>query len=198
MTLTSISMKLEDDLKIFVVRLPPPFITELEYCSFFNHDVTTRIFYRWHTRYSKNKNIDTWLLDTVHRFLLVIIVCSFVLLIGLSSSSCLLIPGGIGGTVAVVSGVAGSTSSDSASAASLAAASGPALHTGISLEQLKANDFKKSCWISIQGKVLDVTDWMKQHPGGKDKFECGQDMTAKFEAQHGKDLTAQLAKADTL
>eukprot|EP00391_Amoebophrya_sp_Ameob2_P002597 CAMPEP_0179009312 /NCGR_PEP_ID=MMETSP0795-20121207/16205_1 /TAXON_ID=88552 /ORGANISM="Amoebophrya sp., Strain Ameob2" /LENGTH=1536 /DNA_ID=CAMNT_0020704501 /DNA_START=63 /DNA_END=4673 /DNA_ORIENTATION=- len=66
-----------------------------------------------------------------------------------------------------------------------ASSGGIVLNTGISLDQVAVHDFKHSCWVAIHGKVLDVTEWRKSHPGGNDKIECGKDLTTEFTNQHG-------------
>mmetsp|Transcript_47319 Transcript_47319/g.118392 ORF Transcript_47319/g.118392 Transcript_47319/m.118392 type:complete len:89 (-) Transcript_47319:351-617(-) len=34
-------------------------------------------------------------------------------------------------------------------------------------EEVAKHNSEESCWIVINGKVLDVTRWLKRHPGGK-------------------------------
>ncbi|XP_050237706.1 delta(8)-fatty-acid desaturase [Mercurialis annua] len=56
----------------------------------------------------------------------------------------------------------------------------------ISSEELKKHDKPGDLWISIQGKVYNVTDWMKEHPGGDIPLLnlAGQDVTDAFIAYH--------------
>lgn len=44
-----------------------------------------------------------------------------------------------------------------------------------------------SCWTAVDGGVYDVTAWIGQHPGGRDRILglCGKDGTAAFTTQHG-------------
>ena len=35
----------------------------------------------------------------------------------------------------------------------------------ITWEELEKHDNDKSCWISIEGGVYDVTEWINNHPG---------------------------------
>ena len=42
-----------------------------------------------------------------------------------------------------------------------------------------------NCLVVIHGMVLNVTDYAPKHPGGKEKFQCGKDITAEYQAKHG-------------
>lgn len=42
------------------------------------------------------------------------------------------------------------------------------------------------CLITVNGQTYDVTDFRNQHSGG-DIFDCGDDMTATFNGEHGMD-----------
>ncbi|KAL7002437.1 Delta 8 Fatty Acid Desaturase [Sarracenia purpurea var. burkii] len=56
----------------------------------------------------------------------------------------------------------------------------------ISQNDLKQHNNPGDLWISIQGKVYDVTDWAKEHPGGDIPLLnlAGQDATDAFIAFH--------------
>ncbi|XP_059634280.1 delta(8)-fatty-acid desaturase-like [Cornus florida] len=56
----------------------------------------------------------------------------------------------------------------------------------ITAEDLKQHNKPGDLWISIQGKVYDVTDWAKEHPGGDIPLlnQAGQDVTDAFIAYH--------------
>ncbi|XP_019159224.1 PREDICTED: delta(8)-fatty-acid desaturase-like [Ipomoea nil] len=56
----------------------------------------------------------------------------------------------------------------------------------ISSEELKKHSSREDLWISIQGKVYDVTEWIKEHPGGDIPILslAGQDCTDAFIAFH--------------
>ncbi|XP_010261428.1 PREDICTED: acyl-lipid (9-3)-desaturase-like [Nelumbo nucifera] len=56
----------------------------------------------------------------------------------------------------------------------------------ISSDELKKHNKAEDLWISIQGKVYDVTDWIKDHPGGETSLLnlAGQDVTDTFVAFH--------------
>ncbi|KAL5722125.1 hypothetical protein ACHQM5_005683 [Ranunculus cassubicifolius] len=56
----------------------------------------------------------------------------------------------------------------------------------VSAEELKKHNTTDSLWISIQGKIYDVTEWRKDHPGGESPLLnlAGQDVTDAFVAFH--------------
>lgn len=56
----------------------------------------------------------------------------------------------------------------------------------ISQDDLKTHNKKGDLWISIQGKIYDVSDWANHHPGGDVPLLnlAGQDVTDAFVAYH--------------
>ncbi|XVF22457.1 hypothetical protein REPUB_Repub12eG0174200 [Reevesia pubescens] len=56
----------------------------------------------------------------------------------------------------------------------------------INAEELKRHNKPGDLWISIQGKVYNVSDWAKEHPGGEIPLLnlAGQDVTDAFIAYH--------------
>ncbi|XP_044464795.1 acyl-lipid (9-3)-desaturase-like [Mangifera indica] len=56
----------------------------------------------------------------------------------------------------------------------------------ISKEDLRAHNKSGDLWISIQGKIYDVSQWSKHHPGGELPLLslAGQDVTDAFVAYH--------------
>lgn len=56
----------------------------------------------------------------------------------------------------------------------------------ISTEELSTHNKPNDLWISIRGKVYDVTDWIHKHPGGDLPLLslAGQDVTDAFLAYH--------------
>lgn len=67
-----------------------------------------------------------------------------------------------------------------------------------SLEELAKHNTASDCWIGIEGKVYNVTDFIGQHPGGQAiLFGCGKDATAVFNKRangtpHSEDARALL------
>ena len=58
----------------------------------------------------------------------------------------------------------------------------------LTLEEVKKHDSPNDCWLIISGKVYEVSNYAKFHPGGKDIFYslCGQDATVQFQTKGGK------------
>ncbi|GAB4837097.1 hypothetical protein Ancab_002008 [Ancistrocladus abbreviatus] len=56
----------------------------------------------------------------------------------------------------------------------------------ISEEELKIHNKRGDIWISIQGKIYNVSEWVKDHPGGEQPLLnlAGQDVTDAFLAFH--------------
>ncbi|GAB2210299.1 hypothetical protein Droror1_Dr00015562 [Drosera rotundifolia] len=68
--------------------------------------------------------------------------------------------------------------------------------TYISSDELKTHNKKGDLWISIQGKIYDVSTWIKSHPGGEDPLVilAGQDVTDAFVALHPGSAWKELDK----
>ena len=56
----------------------------------------------------------------------------------------------------------------------------------INTSELKTHDKERDLWISISGKVYDVSKWLDKHPGGDLPLLnlAGQDVTDAFVAYH--------------
>lgn len=59
--------------------------------------------------------------------------------------------------------------------------------SGYTLAQVAQKNSQSACWVAIDGMVYDLTDWIRQHPGGRGAILslCGTDGTSSFNAQHG-------------
>ncbi|GAB2295144.1 hypothetical protein Dimus_029318 [Dionaea muscipula] len=66
----------------------------------------------------------------------------------------------------------------------------------ITEEELRTHNKKGDLWISIQGKIYDVSEWVKQHPGGEEPLLnlAGQDVTDPFIAFHAASAWQRLDK----
>ncbi|KAF3439938.1 hypothetical protein FNV43_RR18216 [Rhamnella rubrinervis] len=69
----------------------------------------------------------------------------------------------------------------------------------ITAEELKKHNKPGDLWISIQGKIYDVSDWTKDHPGGDIPLLnlAGQDVTDAFTAYHPGTAWQYLSKFST-
>lgn len=68
--------------------------------------------------------------------------------------------------------------------------------TEYTLAQVAEHDSSSDCWMALDGKVYDVTNFISSHPGGSAILRgCGTDATSIFEAQ-GHSSAADAVKAD--
>ncbi|AWU75695.1 uncharacterized protein C5L36_0B09360 [Pichia kudriavzevii] len=56
----------------------------------------------------------------------------------------------------------------------------------VDLDELSKHNRDGDCWVSIHGRVYDVSEFVQQHPGGSDKLLrfAGKDATRGFRLQH--------------
>ncbi len=99
------------------------------------------------------------------------------------STSAAAAPSSAGATAPSTAG-ASSTSTGASTATSTAGASASA--QSYTLEQVKQHNTQADCWAAIDDGVYNLTDWIGQHPGGREHIIalCGTDATAAFDAQH--------------
>lgn len=65
----------------------------------------------------------------------------------------------------------------------------------ISMDEVKKHDKRSDCWMAIDKKVYDITEFIPEHPGGSIIVQgCGSDATTMFEMQrkHQGDRTQSL------
>lgn len=64
----------------------------------------------------------------------------------------------------------------------------PAMPAMFTSDAISAHNSEDDCWLLISSKVYDVTQFISQHPGGKERIipNCGQDATQAFKDQDGK------------
>lgn len=80
---------------------------------------------------------------------------------------------------------------ESATSAPTAAAAATATVTAsvisYTIGQVATHNTAADCWVAVDGKVYDVTEWQQLHPGGAQRITnlCGTDGTAAFRDQHG-------------
>lgn len=60
--------------------------------------------------------------------------------------------------------------------------------------EIQKHDHEEDCWIAVEGKVYDVTDFLDDHPGGGQSItiNAGQDSTEEFNTLHSDKARAML------
>jgi len=66
----------------------------------------------------------------------------------------------------------------------LSGVSGPRIE--VSMDELKKHDQADDCWMSIRGKVYNVTSYLDYHPGGAEELMrgAGKNATDLFDETH--------------
>ena len=64
-----------------------------------------------------------------------------------------------------------------------------------SLEEVAKHNKKEDLWIAVKGIVLNVTDWVDEHPGGPQALfsHMGRDATEEFEMLHDDEVIPKYA-----
>ena len=98
----------------------------------------------------------------------------------------------ISGQVGSGKGAAPAAAAAGGDAAPAAAASAGASY---SMEEVANHTTKESCWVVLDGKVLDVTNFLPDHPGGELAILTfgGKDATAEFNMIHPPDVIGKYA-----
>merc|ERR1719261_2333107 len=78
------------------------------------------------------------------------------------------------------------------------AAAGPgavAAGKGYSLEEVAKHNKKEDCWVVLNGQVLNVTNFLKDHPGGELAIItfAGKDASEEFNMIHPPDVIGKYA-----
>merc|ERR1711968_205814 len=76
-----------------------------------------------------------------------------------------------------------------------AAAGGGGGGGGFTMEDVAKHNSKASCWVVLDGKVLDVTNFLADHPGGELAILtfAGKDATEEFNMIHPPDVIGKYA-----
>merc|ERR1719329_65738 len=63
------------------------------------------------------------------------------------------------------------------------------------MEEVAKHNSKSSCWVVLDGKVLDVTNFLSEHPGGELAILtfAGKDATEEFNMIHPPDVVGKYA-----
>merc|ERR1711981_639475 len=66
---------------------------------------------------------------------------------------------------------------------------------GITMAEVAKHTTKESCWVVVGGEVLDVTKFLKDHPGGELAILTfgGKDATEEFNMIHPPDVIGKYA-----
>lgn len=64
----------------------------------------------------------------------------------------------------------------------------------ITMQEVESHNTPDDCWVVINGKVYDLSDFQKQHPGGSDIItnNAGKDVSNLFNDVHPKDIVQRL------
>merc|ERR1719284_1102733 len=56
----------------------------------------------------------------------------------------------------------------------------------LNLDEVAKHNTDKDCWVAVNGQVLDVTDFLNDHPGGKRAIMlyAGKDASEEFNMLH--------------
>ncbi|KAF4727846.1 hypothetical protein FOZ62_030072, partial [Perkinsus olseni] len=82
-----------------------------------------------------------------------------------------------------------------AAAAPVAAPAAAAPANGITMEEVAKHTSETDCWVVVNGQVLDVTDFLPEHPGGKLAIMtfAGKDASKEFNMIHPADVVEKYA-----
>merc|ERR1719469_151782 len=66
---------------------------------------------------------------------------------------------------------------------------------GFTAEEVAKHTTKNDCWVILRGEVLNVTNFLSQHPGGELAILtfAGKDATAEFDMIHPPDVVGKYA-----
>merc|ERR1719181_905142 len=83
----------------------------------------------------------------------------------------------------------------SVAAAAPAAGGGGGGDGGITMAEVAKHTSKGDCWVVVSGQVLDVTNFLSQHPGGELAILtfAGKDATEEFNMIHPPDVIPKYA-----
>merc|ERR1719359_219594 len=90
------------------------------------------------------------------------------------------------------------------SGAAAGGAAAPAAAAGggksITKEEVATHNSKSSCWVILHDRVLDVTDFLKDHPGGELAILtfAGKDATEEFDMIHPPDVIQKYLPASSV
>lgn len=88
-----------------------------------------------------------------------------------------------------------STAAPAAAAEEVKAADEPKKMGEYTLAEVGKHNKADDCWVVVNGEVLDVTDFLADHPGGKKAIliYAGRDATEEFNMMHKPDVVQKYA-----
>lgn len=91
--------------------------------------------------------------------------------------------------------IATSSPSASSPAGSTPSSAGVDRNREYTADEVAKHNTEKDCWVIVNGQVLDVTDFLKDHPGGKKAIliYAGRDASAEFNMLHKPDVVEKYA-----
>jgi len=100
------------------------------------------------------------------------------------------------GTAPVVSTASGAVAEAQDVAEEVAEESGPDPTTPLSMDEIQKHVTEDDCWLIVEGKVYDLTEFLPDHPGGKKAplIYAGKDATEEFMMLHKPELLEKYAK----
>merc|ERR1719440_2606924 len=87
-----------------------------------------------------------------------------------------------------------------AAGGAVAAAGAPGGGKSFTKEDVASHNSKSSCWVILHDRVLDVTDFLKDHPGGELAILtfAGKDATEEFDMIHPPDVIDKYLSKDSI
>jgi len=100
-----------------------------------------------------------------------------------------------GGSSAPVAAAAQPAVAAAAPAAPAAAAPAPAAPSSFTMDDVAKHKTDKDCWVVVGDMVLDVTEFLPDHPGGKKAIMlfAGKDATEEFDMLHKREVIDKYA-----
>lgn len=99
-------------------------------------------------------------------------------------------------TVTTNAGVAAAAAPAEEAAAVEEPAAGPNPDTPMSFDEVQKHTAEDDCWLVVEGKVYDLTEFLPDHPGGKKAplIYAGKDATEEFMMLHKPEIIDKYAK----
>lgn len=100
-----------------------------------------------------------------------------------------------GGNTQAIEAPSAASSTQSAPQEEAKAADEPKKMGEYTLEDVAKHNKPDDCWVVVNGQVLDVTDFLPDHPGGKKAIliYAGRDATEEFNMMHKPDVVQKYA-----